>query len=445
MITLREVVSGSPAAGLGLAAGDQLVALDGEPLEDFLDWNFLSAEPAFTLEILCRGAIPVRKVLRVERDLEHDFGVLLEPPAIKRCTNKCDFCFIDQMPKGLRRSLYVKDEDYRYSFLYGNFVTTTNLKERDFQRILRYRLTPLYISVHATDPAVRERILKNPRAGELLPNLTRLGAGGIAFHTQVVLCPGINDGPVLLRTFDDLLPLGRALLSISVVPVGLTGHRQLLPGVAAVTAGYATRVVAAVEAYRARLDPSEAAKISLADEFHLQAGGELPPAEAYGDFELVENGVGMTRLFLEEFASALPGLVRGRGRRVALLTGRLMGPVLERAVVPALRARGWRPAVVEVENRLFGASVTCAGLLAGRDLLEAARAVGADVTLYPRDCLNIDGRLLDDVSQEELARALETPILASRYVVEELNEAAAATPAPRRRSQRSRLALVTAG
>jgi putative radical SAM enzyme (TIGR03279 family) len=438
VISLRDVLAGSPAAELGLRGGDQLLAIDGEPLEDFLDWNFLSAEPAFRLDVLRQGVIPVRETVSVKRDLDEEFGVVLEPPAIKRCTNKCDFCFIDQMPAGLRRSLYVKDEDYRYSFLYGNFVTTTNLKESDYRRILRYRLTPLYVSVHATDPDVRERILKNPKARELLPNLGRLAEGGIAFHTQVVLCPGVNDGAVLLRTFDDLLPFGEALLSISVVPVGLTGHRERLPGVATVSATEARALVAGVESYRARCaDPAAAAKIFLSDEFYLQAGTELPDSRDYGDFGLVENGVGMTRLFLEEFASALPDLVPGDGRRVALLTGRMMAPLFERTVKTELAARGWRPSVVAVENRLFGSSVTCAGLLAGRDLLEAARASVADVVLYPQDCLNIDGRFLDDLSQEELAAALRTPTLASRHVVEELNEAAALGRAPSRARSRT--------
>ena len=147
MISIREVLAGSLAAELGLKVGDQLLGIDGEPLQDFLDYNFLSAEPVFSLEVLRRGTIPRREVLEIVRDLDEDIGILLEPPTIKRCTNKCDFCFIDQMPAGLRRSLYVKDEDYRYSFLYGNFVTTTNLKEKDFARILRYRLSPLYVSV----------------------------------------------------------------------------------------------------------------------------------------------------------------------------------------------------------------------------------------------------------------------------------------------------------
>jgi putative radical SAM enzyme (TIGR03279 family) len=448
VITLREVLLDSPAASLGLGAGDRLVAIDGEPLEDFLDWNFLSAEPAFTLEVMRRGVIPVRETLRVERDLDEDFGVLLEPPAIKRCTNKCDFCFIDQMPEGLRRSLYVKDEDYRYSFLYGNFVTLTNLKERDFQRVSRYRLSPLYISVHATDADVRERILKNPKARNLLADLARLAEAGIGFHTQVVLCPGINDGPILLRTFDDLLPFGDALLSVSVVPVGLTEHRQRLPSMATVTGAQARELVAMVEDYRSRLRRrADAGKIFLSDEIYLQAQAELPSAAAYGDFGLVENGVGMTRLFLEEFATALPGLVRGRGRRVALLTGRMMAPLFDRIVAPALRERDWSASVLAVENRLFGAGVTCAGLLAGRDLLEAARAASADLVLYPQDCLNIDGKLLDDLSQDELAAAIDVPVFSSRYVIEELAEAAASCPPSslHRRSRSARSALAAAG
>ncbi len=425
---------GTPGAELGLRPGDQLLSIDGEPLEDFLDYNFLSAEPAFALEVMRRGAIPRREVLRIERDdANGDLGLVLEPPAIKRCTNKCDFCFIDQMPAGMRRSLYVKDEDYRYSFLYGNFVTLTNLKERDFARILRYRLSPLYISVHATDPAVRERILKNPRAGELLPNLRRLAEGRISFHAQVVLCPGINDGEVLTRTFDDLLPFGDALLSISVVPVGLTEHRRALADMTPITASGAAELIALLDDYRARAvrPAGDLGKIHLSDEIHLSAGAELPSAEAYADFDLVENGIGMTRLFLEEFDSALPELETGDGLHAALLTGSMMAPILLRDVAPRLEGRGWRVRVVEVENRLFGTGVTCAGLLAGRDLIDAARAAaeapgsGAQVVLYPRETLNIEGRFLDDVTAEDLSGSVPVPALASRTLVEELNEARA--------------------
>lgn len=427
MIAIRQVLPGSPAAELALKPGDQLLSIDGEPLEDFLDYNFLSAEPVFCLEVNRHGLVWRREVIEVVRDLDEEFGVVLEPPAIKRCTNKCDFCFIDQMPAGLRRSLYVKDEDYRYSFLYGNFITTTNLKEKDFQRILRYRLSPLYISVHATDPGVRERILKNPKAAELMPNLARFAAGGISFHAQVVLCPGINDGPVLLRTFDDLLPFGEALLSISVVPVGLTGHRQELPSVRALTREYSVELVERVESYRAGSARPDVEKIHLADEIYLTSGAELPASDAYGDFSQVENGVGMTRLFLEEVAHALPELEPGEGMRVTLLTGRLMAPLLESRVAPELEARGWRVTLVAVENRLLGPTVTCAGLLPGADLLEAARAHPAEVVLYPRECLNIEGRFLDDLTHEELSAALEVPALASRHLVDELNEARALT------------------
>jgi putative radical SAM enzyme (TIGR03279 family) len=425
VIVVSEVLAGSPGAALGLRPGDRLLAIDGEPLEDFLDWEFLSAEPAFRLDVLRGGALPRRETVEVARDLGRDFGLRLEPPAIKRCTNKCDFCFIDQMPAGLRRSLYVKDEDYRYSFLYGNYVTTTNLKERDFLRILRYRLTPLYVSVHATDPDVRERILKNPKARELLPNLRRLAAGGIAFHTQIVLCPGVNDGAVLLRSFDDLLELGEALLSISVVPVGLTGHRERLAEVTVVTPAYAAEVRDAVEAWRAVAPPADAARVHLADEIHLQAGGPLPGAGAYGEFALVENGVGMTRLFLEDVTAGLADLRPGRGTRVALLTGGLMAPVMRAEVAPRLAERDWRPDVVEVENRLFGAGVTCAGLLPGRDLIDAAcgrAASDAELVLYPRESLNLDGRFLDDLSREDLAAAVAVPAAPSRTLVAELND-----------------------
>jgi putative radical SAM enzyme (TIGR03279 family) len=290
MIRVTGIDPESIAAELGLRVGTELLSVNGRELEDFLDWEFLTAEEEFLLHVRQPDGEEIE--FEIERPLNDPLGVSLEPARIRRCANRCDFCFVDGLPDGLRDVLYIRDDDYRLSFRYGNFATLTNLKPRDEQRIIEYRLSPLYVSVHATDPVVRRYLLRNPTAPEIIPQLSRFAENGIQFHTQVVLSPGVNDGPVLRQTLAELYQLGPAILGCSVVPVGLTEYSK----------HHLVREPRAEECRAALELVEQQARIALsqrgihwafgADELYLRAGMDLPGPEIYDGFDQVENGVG---------------------------------------------------------------------------------------------------------------------------------------------------------
>lgn len=321
------------------------------------------------------------------------------------------------MPAGLRPGLYIKDDDYRYSFLHGNFITLTNLKPGDWDYILRWHLSPLYISVHTTNPELRRHILGNPRAGAIMDQLGRLAAGGIQMHTQIVLCPGLNDGPELERTVKDLSRLFPAVQSIAVVPVGLTAEREGLFPLRRVTPGEAREIVTRIEEWQSSFRQSFGRGLVYgADELYLLAGIPLPAAAYYDDFPQTENGIGITRLFLDEYEVAVKKIPRALTgpRRVVVATGVLIAPLLTRLVqrlvagVTNLEAR-----VVAVPNRFFGPKVTVAGLLTGQDLLaELGEAASwarekKGLVILPDVMLKSDAPVfLDDRTPAMLAREL---------------------------------------
>ncbi len=369
MLRVAAVAPDSLGDQLGLKPGDELLSIGGRELVDFLDWEFLAADDAFLLRARKAGGEEIE--FDVERPEGLPLGVVLEPPKIRRCNNRCDFCFVDGNPAGARKVLWIRDDDYRLSFRYGNFATLSNLKEKDVRRIVEYRLSPLYVSVHATDPAVRRRVLRNPKAPEVLPQLEMFAAAGIRFHTQIVVVPEVNDGAVLERTLADLYALGAPVLSVSVVPVALTAYSKL-DLVRMPTAAEALTALAVVRrwAERARRERG-VAWVYGSDELYQRAGEPFPPAEAYDGFEQVENGVGAVR-YLEQLvrdeAGTLPDLA---GQRVLVLTGMAMGPLMPVVLTALERATGARFECVSVENTYFGASVTTAGLLPGADLSAA--------------------------------------------------------------------------
>ncbi len=409
MLRVQSVSPDTLGAELALAPGTELLAIDGRPLEDFLDWEFLSAEEHFVL--LAR--LPDGETIEydVERPEGLPMGVGLEPPRIRRCANRCDFCFVDGLPEGLRENLYIRDDDYRLSFRYGNFATLTNLKPKDVARILEYRLSPLYVSVHATDPVIRRRLLRNPRAPAILPQLRSLAAGGIRFHTQIVLQPGVNDGAVLEQSLEDLWALGDPVLSVSVVPVGLTDFSKLHlvhePGRDACRAA-----VEVVHRHAARAERARGHRwVHGSDELYLVADRELPPAEWYGDFEQVENGVGSVRYLQRRVAAYGDALPRLPGRRVGILTGTAMGRLMPRVVAELEARTAARFEVIVLANELFGPSVTTAALLPGRAFAQAlADRRDLDLALLPAEAVNEAGLFMDDLSSTDLAAGVPCPI-----------------------------------
>ena len=411
MIRIEAVAPDSVGAALGLAPGSELLSVNGRELGDFLDWEFLTAEDAFVL----RARLPSGEEFEydVERPEGLPMGVALEAPRIRRCANHCDFCFVDGNPRGLRDALYIRDDDYRLSFRYGNFATLTNLKPWDVDRIVEYRLSPLYVSVHATDPVVRRWLLRNPDAPEVLSQLRWFGERGIAFHAQIVLVPGVNDGPQLVRSLGDLYAVGDPVLSVSVVPVALTefSKHQLVREPTRDECRAALQAVGVVAA-RALAERGHPWCFG-ADELYLRAGERLPPAAWYGEFDQRENGVGAVRYLQTRIAAAQEQLGEGdwRGKRIAVLTGTAMGPLLPQVLAPLAEATGAAFELLVLENSLFGSSVTTAGLLPGAAFLAALEdRSDLDLALLPAEAVNDDLRFLDDVDARDLADRLSVPV-----------------------------------
>lgn len=417
MVRVEKVYAPSIANDLGLGPGTELISVNGRPLHDFLDWEFLTADERFVLVARLPDGEEIE--FDIERPEGFPLGVTLEPPRIRRCGNRCDFCFVDGLPEGLRDTLYVRDDDYRLSFRHGNFATLTNLKPWDLQRIIEYRLSPLYVSVHATDPIVRRRLLRNPRAPEILDQLGTLARAGLQVHTQIVLQPGVNDGAVLEQSLADLWSVGPAVLSVSVVPVGLTEfskHRLVREP----TGEECRAAVATINAYGDRAGRERGSRWAFgSDELYLVADLPLPPAEWYGTFEQVENGVGSVRYLQQQIAKAqLPAL---SGMRVGVVTGMAMADLMPLVVEVLTKETGLDATVIPVENTLFGPRVTTAGLLPGRDIRRAlVDARGFDLVLVPAEALNEDQVLIDDISWLQLQSELPVPAVPSHDFVDAL-------------------------
>ena len=412
-LMVEAVAPGSAIERLGVQPGDRLLAIDGLVPRDVIDLQLeMSEARCLTVERSDGQRVELRTD---ERTLDAAALTLVEavPGGIRECNNHCEFCFIRGLPAGLRRSLYVFDDDYRYSFLWGNFLTLTNLEEADWARIGYQRLSPLNVSVHATDPDVRRKLLNNRHAPEILPQLRRLAGLGIRINAQVVLCAGVNDGPVLEQTIDELSGLHPTVQSVSVVPVGLTRYSRV-KNIRRPTTAEAAHALEQCERHqlslRARLGVGF---VYASDELYLLAGrDELPPAEAYDGFPVLSNGVGLVRSMLDEWCRLLVRAphpcIRPRERKIAWLTGGLAAPALERMADAWQAHVGWRPEVVTVTNHFFGEGVTVSGLLSGRDLIQALQTLPGDVEdiVLPRGPFGFDGHAtLDGISAEEVGAA----------------------------------------
>jgi len=411
VIRVQAVAPDSLGAALQLIPGTELLTVNGKDLEDFLDWEFMSADDQFVL----RARLPSGE--EIEYDIERPeglpMGVMLEPPRIRRCANHCDFCFVDGNPQGMRQALYIRDDDYRLSFRYGNFATLTNLKPWDLERIVEYRLSPLYVSVHATDPVVRRWLLRNPEAPEVVSQLRWFVERGISFHTQVVLVPGVNDGPQLVRTLTDLYGLGPNVLSVSVVPVALTEFSKHAL-VRQPTRDECRAALATVDDFAARAVADRGVPWCYgADDLYLQADMPLPPAEWYGDFEQRENGVGAVRYLQTRIQAARQALEseRWRDKRIGIVTGKAMGPLLPQVAADLTALTGAHFEILTLENTLFGPSVTTAGLLPGKAVLAALQdRRDLDFALLPAEAVNDDLLFMDDLEAHDLAAQLPMPV-----------------------------------
>ncbi len=402
MLKISKIIKNNIAHELGLKKGDEIVAFDGFSCKDVLDYLYYDSQNYFTLTVNRSGE---ELEFEIEKDEDESLGVVFENDNLEvlSCRNKCLFCFVDQMPKGMRPSLYLKDDDYRQSFLRGNFVTLTNVTNEEIDRIIRLNLSPLYVSVHVTDAEKRKALLGNRFAGDILDKLKKLCDGGIKVHTQIVLVPSVNDGAVLDNTCHDLLALGENVLSIAVVPCGITKYREGLFKIEDVDAGYSRCVIEQVN----RLNSLFSRKIiSLADEFYFKAKLPLPPSETYGDYPQIENGVGVTAKFLSEIRSSVKK-VKSSGKFVVVSGTSAHGFISEQVDFIKSYIFGIEVKVLAVENEFFGQTVNCTGLLVGRDIINALKSVsGFDYLVLPDVCLRREESVfLDGVTLAEVERA----------------------------------------
>ncbi len=421
MIRVLRVQPESIAAELGLVPGAELLRVNGRELDDFLDWEFLTAEESFELEAKLPDGEQV--IFEIERDGELPMGIELEPPTVRRCANRCEFCFIEGLPKGLRKPLYIRDDDYRLSFAYGNFATLSNLKERDVARILEYRLSPLYVSVHATPWEARKVLLNNPRVPNIVEQLQRLTEGGIQFHGQMVVVPGLNDGAILEQSLADLYAFGEACLSVALVPVGLTQFSHIYTG-KSMDRDTAREILAVAERWSARAEQERGEPwVYGSDELYLLAERELPASEHYGDFAQIENGVGAVTSLRDRVRDGVVRLPRLDGRRIGIVTGSAMAPLMPELLEQLTKATGAHFELIPTENSLFGPTVTTAGLLVGADIRRALQdRADLDLALIPAETINDGGLFLDDEAFIAVRESLPMPVYPSYDFIDVLEQ-----------------------
>ena len=418
---ITKVLPDSIAAEIGFEPGDAIVSINGSRPRDLIDYQFLCADEVLELEVLDTAG--KSHSVEIEKDYDDDLGLEFETAlfdGLIQCNNRCPFCFIDQQPPGKRQSLYLKDDDYRLSFLYGSYLTLTNLTQREWDRIEQMRLSPLYVSVHATEPEVRTRLLKNPRAGQILQQLQWFQERRLQIHAQVVLCPGVNDGAHLDTTLGDLASFHRGeiptVASVAVVPVGLTRFRPAEDELIPVAPEKAAEVISQVQALQDKFRVSLGSTFAwLADEWFLIAGQELPSESHYEDYPQIGNGVGSIRQFLKEFQQAAKKMLPQRIETPRKLTW-VVGNAVEKAFQPIVQrlnqVEGLQVNIAARHSDYWGQEISVTGLLTGEDLLKLKGKDLGDRILLPSVMLKHgDTRFLDDMTVEELAQDLGTPIL----------------------------------
>lgn len=415
MIHVKTIDPGSLAEEAGFAIGDKIHSINGNAVEDLIDFQVHSSEETLSFGVERDEG---HYQLELERTSGRNLGLAFDEMRLRRCNNKCVFCFIHQMPKGMRRSLYFEDDDYRLSFLHGSYVTLTNVKEKDIERIIEYRLSPQFISVHSTDPQLRQMLLGRKLPVDILERIGRLADNHIEMHAQVVVCPGLNDGAHLQRTVNDLASFFPAVQSVALVPVGLTRFRKNLPQLEPVTRDLAQEYCDQVAGWGDRFQVNFGQRFAYAaDELFLLCGRLPPPASYYDAFPQIENGIGMVRSFLDSWErdkvllpDKLPNPVH-----LALVTGELAAEFLRPITAFLSSISGLRIDLIPVTNEFFGKGITVSGLLSGEDILKHVEGGPWDLVMLPPNCINGEGLTLDDKTVPELGAAAGVPLTVGSY------------------------------
>ncbi len=433
-VVISDVEKKSPADKAGIKKGEKLVSINKNEIVDVLDYRFYMMEKKLSVTVISEDnkerTVTVRK-----KDEYDDLGLLFDTYLMDKqrsCRNNCIFCFIDQMPKGMRETLYFKDDDARMSFLYGNYITLTNLSEHDIKRTIDMKISPINVSVHTTNPELRCKMMNNRFAGDALKTLWRFAEAGISLNTQLVLCPGINDGEELKRSLNDLKTLGESLLTVSCVPVGLTKYREGLFEIKPYTKEEAAKTIDIIDEFANKQFEETGDRVFYAaDEFYIKAEREIPDAEFYGEFNQLENGVGVIALQRQQFIDAIEDFdADDKVRNLTIATGVASAPFIKKLIDEA--GKKWHNLnceVIAVKNDFFGENITVSGLVTGRDLINAVKGkIKGDTLLIPVEMLRHQGDLfLDDVSlkeAEEILGARIIPVCADGYELLEtiLNE-----------------------
>lgn len=415
-VKISEIDAGSIAEKKKISAGDELISINGNEINDVLDYRFYINDTKLLLSL--KTAAGKSKLVLIRKDEFEDIGLGFETYLMDKqrsCKNKCIFCFIDQLPKGLRKSLYFKDDDSRLSFLFGNYITLTNLTDSEAQRIIKMHISPVNISVQTMNPELRVKMMANPKAGESLKYLFEFAKAGIAINTQLVLCPGINDGAELERSLNELGSLYPAVQSIAAVPVGLSDHRQGLYPLEPYNRQTAREVIGIIDRFNEKFKKENGAVIAYAaDEFYIKAELPMPDAEYYNDFPQLENGVGMWALLQSEFDAALSECeAKSRNRRATIVTGKAAYPLISALAEKAMKQiEGLDINVVAAENKLLGSMITVSGLLCGADIADAVGGLDlGEELIIPPNCLRSEGDMfLDDMTVEELSEKLKVKV-----------------------------------
>lgn len=424
-IIINKVLEGSIAEEAGIESGDILLKVNGNEVKDIIEYRYMISEEYLT--VLIQKLNGEEWEIEIEKDYYEDLGIEFDDPIIdaaKRCHNKCIFCFIDQLPSGMRETLYFKDDDSRLSFLQGNFVTLTNMSDDDIERIIKYRISPINVSVHTTNPELRVQMLNNKKAGNIVERIKKLTDAGINLNCQIVLCPGVNDGDELRRTLKDLFEFYPQIQNVAIVPVGITRYRENLYKMEGYNKESSLETISLVSSIQKEYEEKVGEPFArLADEFYLMAEKEMPEYEHYGDFEQLEDGIGMMRfmegcinedLKSEEFD--------GKGKEIAFITGTASFNFINSISELIGNKLNLKIKVYPIKNNFFGGKITVTGLIVAKDIIEQIKGlIKEDILLVPNNILKADTEvLLDNVTLEELQKELNVKIIKCKYTGEDL-------------------------